>query len=139
MIILDVGPSSVRVEWSQNTLPPDDGGSRIRTIRLTYRTTVEEVWSEEEALVVDVGRGFTILSGLRDRTTYMVRMQAGNEIGTYVCMYVCVYKCVYIVLCMHVCISLYCICNHMPVCIMHNLFRYVIYMSCVHTVLYVYA
>ncbi len=113
VIILDVGPSSIRVEWSQQTLPPDDGGYHIRTIRLTYRTTSEGVWSEEEALVVDVGRGFTILSGLRDRTTYLVKMQAGNEIGVclclcLVCVCVClsIYKCMCVYTYMHVCISL---------------------------------
>ena len=81
--ILDVGPSSARVEWTPSTLPADDGGSPLLTVRLTYRMVEgqeEGEWSQ--AVLEDVGRGFAVVTGLMDQTTYQIRMQVGNVLGT---------------------------------------------------------
>ena len=43
----------------------------------------QEVWSEDE-VVVDVGRGYAVVSGLDPQRRYVVRMQVGNGQGTYV-------------------------------------------------------
>ena len=49
----------------------------------------QEVWSEDE-VVVDVGRGYAVVSGLDPQRRYVVRMQVGNGQGTYV-HFVCVF------------------------------------------------
>ena len=81
VVILDVGSESVRVEWS-DSLPMDNGGAPIRNIRLSYKEVSAEEWTDE-ALEVDAGDMFTIISGLRDRRTYHIRMEIGNIIGSY--------------------------------------------------------
>ena len=83
MIILDVGPSSVRVEWSDSTLPSDNGGAPFRTVRLSYREANDDMWSSNP-LEVDVERMYAVVSGLQDRTTYYIRMEVGNAIGMIV-------------------------------------------------------
>lgn len=84
VVVLDIGPSSVRVEWSATTLPTDDGGSPLTTIRLTYKAMENGVWPDawsSEEVIADVGRRYALVSGLRDRTTYQIRMEVSNEIG----------------------------------------------------------
>ena len=79
---LNVRSSSVRVEWSDHALPADDGGAPIVTIRLSYRSLEEGVWSEFYTVPdVDVDDRYAVVTGLMDRTTYQIRMQAGNVIG----------------------------------------------------------
>lgn len=88
---MDVGPNSVRVEWNQDTLPADDGGSPLRKVKLSFRIVPEGedqgeepeegVW--QEAVKVDVGMGFAVIGILTDQTTYQIRMQLENDIGNY--------------------------------------------------------
>ena len=90
MVILDVGSESVRVEWS-DSLPMDNGGALIRKVRLSYKEVSAEEWTDE-ALEVDAGNMFTVVSGLRDRRTYHIKMEVGNVIGMrLICfvLYVC--------------------------------------------------
>lgn len=70
----------MRVEWSRSTLPADDGGSLLRTVRLTYREVNEMVWSSNE-VVTDVGLMYAVVSGLMPQHTYLVKMEVGNSIG----------------------------------------------------------
>ena len=84
VVILDVGPTSVRVEWTHNTLPSDDGGSPLTKVRLSYRALtmegVEEgVW--QEAKKVNVGMGYHVIGTLMEQTTYQIRMQLENNVG----------------------------------------------------------
>ncbi len=81
--ILDIGPISVRVEWSPSTFLSDDGGSPPLYVKLTYRQPEmqeEGAWSQT-AVEVDVRRGFAVVNGLMGQTMYQIRMQVRNGIG----------------------------------------------------------
>ncbi len=80
VILIDIGPTTVRVDWTPDTLPSDDGGSPLLTVRLSYRVQgTEGEWSTPAR--ADVGRGFYLVNGLKDQTTYQIKMEVGNDIG----------------------------------------------------------
>lgn len=86
VVLLDIGPTSVRVEWSPETLPSDDGGSPLTTIRLTYRAmengTWPGAWSSKE-VVMSVQSMHAVVSDLSSMTTYQIRMEVRSEIGKH--------------------------------------------------------
>jgi len=79
--ILDIGPNSARVEWTSSSLPADNGGARVHTVRLTYKEVNEEVWSSA-VVEEDVAQMYAVVTGLTPQRTYQIRMQARNSIGT---------------------------------------------------------
>lgn len=80
VMLRDLGPESVRVEWTNSTLPQDDGGSPLLKVRITYMEAGQEAWSEM-AVEVPVDDQYVVVTGLRPRTIYRLRMQVRNQQG----------------------------------------------------------
>ena len=79
-MILDIGPTSVRVEWPTQFLPVDDGGVPLQQVRLTpYLATAMKLTTAN--FTVDVQDGFTIISGLKDKTAYQIMVEFENAQG----------------------------------------------------------
>ena len=93
VILNNIGPTTVRVNWTPDTLPSDNGGSPIHTVRLSYRQGAEGEWSAP--VREDVGVGFYQVKGLMDQTTYQIRMEVGNDIGKKLSQLFCDFDTVY--------------------------------------------
>ncbi len=81
MIVLDVGPTSLRVEWPFSSLPQDDGGATIVGIRITALRVHAGELIPEVSETPNLEDGFVILEGLTDSSSYKIMMEFANSIG----------------------------------------------------------
>lgn len=73
--VMDVGPTSVRLEWRFG----DNGGAVINGIYVTYVTLESE--TEFVSMDIEPGQTSAIIRGLKDNHQYRLRLQARNRIG----------------------------------------------------------
>jgi len=78
---MDVGPTSVRVEWPASSFPEDDGGAPLEQVRITALRVEGGLLVPEVNKTVDLDEGFAILVGLRDTTSYKIRVEFANRRG----------------------------------------------------------
>ena len=79
-MVLDIGPTSLHVEWPPSFYPADDGGVLLQLVRLTPYLVKEKSFVDTN-FTVDLEEGFVIIFGLEYDTVYQIKMEFGNAQG----------------------------------------------------------
>ena len=90
--VMDIGPTSVRLEWRFG----DNGGAAINGIYVTFVTL--ESATEFVAIDIESEQTSAIVHGLKDNHQYILRLQAKNRIGkswTSILCYIYIYIYIY--------------------------------------------
>jgi len=82
VVLLDIGPRSLHVEWPSSALPQDNGGAKLQHVRISALLVQDSRLILTVYSIASADDGHIILTGLRKNASYRIRVEFANRIGT---------------------------------------------------------